>query len=244
MRSIGLRRKAYVANHSGEEFIVPLIKNSIDKLIEEYKEKIVGKKVIDIGSGSQPFRAALENAGGTYSSMDIEQHFETQTDFSGGIDQELCGAVLDAGPFSFILCTEVLEHVADWDKAFQNFHTLLAPNGILIITTPFFYPLHEVPYDYWRPTPFAFQYFSKKHNLLVDKYEQSGGFLDVLGTLYGNHAYVKPRKSTLFRRFQNKVIHLYIKYSLKILKSRYLHKNFEIKNPFYQTTVCVITKQS
>lgn len=56
-------------------------------------------------------------------------------------------------PFDLVLCTEVLEHVADWRSAIRNLKAACKPGGYLIITTrrPGF-PRHEHPNDYWRYT--------------------------------------------------------------------------------------------
>jgi SAM-dependent methyltransferase len=45
-----------------------------------------------------------------------------------------CG--MRSGAFQLILCSEVIEHVADSRSAFRELHRLLAPEGVLILTTP------------------------------------------------------------------------------------------------------------
>ena len=45
-----------------------------------------------------------------------------------------CG--MRTGAFQLILCSEVIEHVADPRSALQELHRLLAPEGVLILTTP------------------------------------------------------------------------------------------------------------
>ena len=56
-----------------------------------------------------------------------------------------------------IICSEVLEHVQDATKAIQEMSQVLKPGGYLVITVPFFYPLHGVNKkdygDFWRFTP-------------------------------------------------------------------------------------------
>ena len=88
-----------------------------------------------------------------YTGADVQQNKAATVDFVAAIDQPLPPQLAGAGPFDFIVCTEVLEHVADWEMAFRNLRSLLAPGGRLLITCPHFYPLHETPHDYWRPTP-------------------------------------------------------------------------------------------
>jgi SAM-dependent methyltransferase len=45
-----------------------------------------------------------------------------------------CG--MRTGAFQLILCSEVIEHVADSRSALRELHRLLAPEGVLILTTP------------------------------------------------------------------------------------------------------------
>lgn len=55
--------------------------------------------------------------------------------------------------FDIVICTEVLEHVQDWEKVLDEMTAVLKPGGYLIVTTrsPGF-PFHEYPIDKWRFT--------------------------------------------------------------------------------------------
>jgi 2-polyprenyl-3-methyl-5-hydroxy-6-metoxy-1,4-benzoquinol methylase len=49
-----------------------------------------------------------------------------------------------------ILCTEVLEHVPDPLAVWKEFHRLIRPGGKVLLTTPMYWPPHELPYDFFR----------------------------------------------------------------------------------------------
>jgi len=55
-----------------------------------------------------------------------------------------------------VICSEVLEHVPNYQAALDEFARVLRPGGKLLITSPFVFPLHGPP-DFWRFTPEAFQ---------------------------------------------------------------------------------------
>lgn len=57
--------------------------------------------------------------------------------------------------FSMILCTEVLEHCMNPHQVIAEFYRILKPGGKLILTTRFIFPLHDVPYDYFRFTKYG-----------------------------------------------------------------------------------------
>ena len=53
------------------------------------------------------------------------------------------------------------------------------------MTCPMFYPLHEEPYDFWRPTLHALDYFARRAGLRVVERQGAGDAWDILGTLLG-----------------------------------------------------------
>jgi SAM-dependent methyltransferase len=175
------RRTTYEASARAERFIVPLLKDAISAAIAAYAPA-PGAHVLDAGCGEQPFRSTLETAGLVYHSLDVQQNAARSVEFLGALDAELPAAV-PRELFSLVLCTEVLEHVARWDRAFENFSALVKPRGRIIITAPFVYPLHEAPHDFWRPTPYAVQNAAAAHGFTVIEQRQLGDSWDVLGTV-------------------------------------------------------------
>ena len=97
--------------------------------------------------------------------------FAADTDYTGCDIQEgpFVDRVEDVHALSFedasfgtVLCLETLEHVADPIRAVQEMHRVLAPGGLLAISSQMFFPIHAHPWDYWRFTPEGFA------NLLKD----------------------------------------------------------------------------
>ncbi len=56
-----------------------------------------------------------------------------------------------------VLCLDTLEHVEYPHRALEEIHRILKPDGIVIISSVMYFPIHDYPYDYWRFTPEAFK---------------------------------------------------------------------------------------
>ena len=241
-RQEDLRKKEYVAQCPQEEFIVPLLKTAIEKNIKEIIEKFKPKNVLDVGSGSMPFKELFHSYGIDYFSFDPNSN--QNPDFIGEIDGDISEMILTDRKFDLIFCTEVLEHVANWDITFSNFYKLLNENGVILITAPHFYSLHEVPYDFWRPTPYAFSYFAKKNNLEIVKSDLLGTFWDLLGTLYANTPkfYIKESKINLKNKLYLRIINFVFRLIYSRLRNGFFEENFNAACYMYQSNLVILKK--
>ena len=70
----------------------------------------------------------------------------TVCDLSQNLPQEI-------GQFDFVLCTDVLEHVRNPATVVINLCKLCKRGATLYLATPFSYPYHPDPEDFWRFTP-------------------------------------------------------------------------------------------
>lgn len=238
-----VERTDYKPTCPQEVFIVAVLKQEIDTLINDYAG--IGSpasKVLDVGCGRQPFRSEFESRGYIYMGLDVQQSPENSVDFICEIDKALPADVINQTPFDFIFCTEVMEHVVDWDAAFQNFSKLLAPSGKLLITCPSFYPLHEIPYDFWRATPYALQYYGKKFGFRVLRQTNAGNTWDVLGTLLGS-SHVAPTNGKFATRLVNRCIRFGHRLLLKFLLNGFLQSHSQLNSSLYLANTVIFEKQ-
>jgi SAM-dependent methyltransferase len=101
--------------------------------------------VLDLGCGNRPYRDLLE--GCRYVGVDRSAE-DSRPD-----------AIMDAGSlalagdsFDLVFCTQVIEHVPDPAALVRETFRVLRPGGWLVLTGPFWWPLHEEPYDFQRFT--------------------------------------------------------------------------------------------
>lgn len=111
---------------------------------------IQGQRVIEIGSRdvNGSCRAQMLAAGA---------HGYLGTDITPGLGVDyLCDGLdlperLGTEIAGVVVCTEVLEHVPDWQDLIESAWSLLQPGGHLLLTTRSLgFPYHEYPVDCWR----------------------------------------------------------------------------------------------
>lgn len=186
-----MRRTDYKPQGSQESFIVPLLENKITSALHLIGQDLFGpqlteRNVLDCGCGNQPLRKKLQSIGLKYESLDITQNCETNVDYVCSIDAQVeqFQSVVHT-KYDLVICTEVLEHVRDLQMAFRNLFASSNPGGFAILTIPFFYPLHEEPFDFCRPTPHLIQSLAKDAGYHVISIEKAGSAVEVMGTLLG-----------------------------------------------------------
>jgi len=62
-----------------------------------------------------------------------------------------------------VITFNTFEHVRRFWRGFDEIHRVLRPDGVLIVSCPFHFHIHNYPHDYWRFTPAAFEF-------LLDRY--------------------------------------------------------------------------
>ena len=237
-----MQKDSYVPNWPPELFTVPLLARRIPEMFQQFAHLPRGAaRALDAGCGMQPFRPMIEAGGYNYTGLDVIQNRVGTVDLLGALDESFPEPLKSIQPFDFILCTEVLEHVAGWALAYANLAWLLAPGGRLLLTCPHFYPLHEVPYDFWRPTPFAVEYFAKANGLNVVHLENAGGPWEVLGTLLAEtHCY--PMTSRLLDRVVAKMGRVVRGMVNSWLMSDWVRARAELRGPYFLSVYAVLEK--
>lgn len=142
-----------------------------------YKElkKVILKygngEVLDIGCGNKPFASLFTDQVSRYVGVDIEQSHLQKVDI-------ICPATdipLPDQSFDTILSTQTIEHVFDHQKLLSESFRLLRPGGYLILSGPFYWPLHEEPYDFYRFTRYGFEQLLQNAGYSVITVKENGG---------------------------------------------------------------------
>jgi len=124
-------------------------------IFKDVKKNLPGYKgnVLDIGCGQSPYKFLLNNKDTKYYGIDIVEadsfgyNNPDVTSFDGK------NIPFKDGMFDAIICTEVLEHVQDFQYLIDDMYRASAPNARAIVTIPWSARYHYIPYDYFRYTP-------------------------------------------------------------------------------------------
>jgi ubiquinone/menaquinone biosynthesis C-methylase UbiE len=112
-------------------------------------------KVLDIGCGQSPYRFLLDKNTTEYFGIDIEQaiQFDYKNDEITPFDGK--NIPFEKEHFDGLICTEVLEHVENYQYLIDEMFRVLKKDAKGVITIPWSARFHYIPYDYFRYTPSA-----------------------------------------------------------------------------------------
>lgn len=117
------------------------------KAIENYYAP--DQKVISIGSGGK-IKKVLNDHQVEFKEIDIDEN--RKPDFVCDIENM---HIFENNSVDIFFCMEVLEHVPNPFNAIKEIQRVLKPGGILIGSTPFVFPIHDEPYDFFRYTKYG-----------------------------------------------------------------------------------------
>jgi SAM-dependent methyltransferase len=107
--------------------------------------RFVKGSLLDVGCGMRPYEKTFFGGASSYLGTDYLSD-RSRPDV-------VCSALelpFPESSFDTVVSTEVLEHVPEPQRALNEMRRVLKPGGHLILSTPMYWPRHEVPYDYFR----------------------------------------------------------------------------------------------
>lgn len=152
--------------------------SSVRDSITSVKE-FLKNKVLDLGSGEQPYAPIVKARTAQYFCIDVTISDSKKPDVRG----DSLSLPFKDDSIDTILCTQVLEHVRKPFDLFQQVSRVLKEDGYLILTAPQAWPLHEEPYDFFRYTKYGLAELAESNNLKVVKLEERGGGITAIGQL-------------------------------------------------------------
>ena len=144
----------------------------LEKFLRKYRSDA---KTLDIGCGNDQYGELFPNC----TTLDVEPREGVHVDIIA--DAHDLSEIGD-GSFDVVLCTEVLEHLHTPAQAISEFRRVLKPEGLLLLSTRFIFPIHDAPGDYYRYTKYGLQHLLKEFDIEELQSETSTG--ETLAVLY------------------------------------------------------------
>jgi SAM-dependent methyltransferase len=118
------------------------------QLFQQWLTKVPGNdiRVLDVGGRIQPYRALLNGREGKYVAVDMRRSPRVSVLAAA---EEI---PLRSEQFELVICTQVLQYVADPARAIAEIFRLLKPGGHLLMSVPAAYP-RDSEHECWRFLP-------------------------------------------------------------------------------------------
>lgn len=135
--------------------------------------------LVDLGCGNVPFYLWYKDYVQQVTCIDwpSTMHRQSHIDIFADLNQEL---PLMSDSVNCVLLTSVLEHIHNPHLLLREINRILTKDGHLILSVPFFYHLHEQPFDYYRYTPHGLRYLAEQSGLEIVKLDHYGSAFGVL----------------------------------------------------------------
>ena len=146
------------------------IERALQNLAEKYNNS--SSRIIELGSGTNAL---------------AHKHIFSKAQFAA-TDLKICEGIdftvditdaknLPDNTYDLVICMNVLEHIFHPQSAINEMHRILKKDSELFLVTPFLFPVHDPPFDFYRYTEYSlkamlkdFQSVSTQKVFLFSKY--------------------------------------------------------------------------
>jgi ubiquinone/menaquinone biosynthesis C-methylase UbiE len=191
-----------------KRLIDPVTHNIDQFVISSVSELGSDKLVLDAGAGESRFKDILKDV--RYLAIDIgwgDLGWDySKIDVACSVDR----LPFDSNVFDIVICTQVLEHVKEPQRVLNELFRVLKGGGVVCITAPQGWGVHQAPHDYFRFTCYALSYLMQNAGFENISIKPSCGYYSYLA----NRLTIFPK--TLFWQIQNKWLRAII-FPLEIL---------------------------
>lgn len=128
-------------------------------LEREFGKISAGAKVLNVGAGGDIGKVLRQHAARqSFQVISLDIDAQRRPDIVG----DLCSHDFQGARFDAVVMAETLEHIHSPHLALENVHRILREDGRLILTTPFIFPIHDRPHDYYRYTRYGLAYLLRQ----------------------------------------------------------------------------------
>lgn len=163
-----------------------IIRRGLFRRISEMQGYMHGR-LLDFGCGSKPYRSLFRVT--AYIGTDIEESGHDH--HNEEIDVYYDGKTLpfDDASFDCIFSSEVFEHIFNLPEILGELYRVLKPGGNMLITVPFVWDEHEIPYDFARYTSFGIRHILTEKGFTVIRETKTTNYVATLCQMWAAYVY-------------------------------------------------------
>ena len=140
------------------------------------------KTVLDLGCGDKQYQPFFLEA--DYFAIDVESSgrpakMKCPDLYFDGVDIPFASNFFDV-----ILCTQVLEHAENPMALMLEAKRVCKKDGVIVLSVPFVYPEHEVPFDFRRYSAFGVHQLADQLNFTVINLVKDSKAIEVITVLF------------------------------------------------------------
>ena len=172
----------------GSRLIADLTAKSYDSTLKQHAKG----HLLDLGCGKVPLYGAYREFVTDNICVDWDNtlHKNEYLDYEIDLTKNL---PFSDNEFDTIILSDVLEHIPVPEQLWKEMARILSRNGKIIMNVPFYYWLHEEPYDYYRYTEFALRRFVETSGLRLIQLEPIGGAPEVMADIFAKNILRLPK---------------------------------------------------
>ena len=145
-------------------------KKSTANLLLSQKSFIKDGRILDVGCGKKIYRNIFIN--NEYIGIDVKVSGRKKEEKFADLFFDGENIPFEDNYFDFIICTEVLEHCTKSSKLVSEIFRVLKTKGRALITVPFIWGEHEIPYDFRRFTSYGLKQEVKNAGFKIIKFQK------------------------------------------------------------------------
>ncbi|MFT7308349.1 MAG: SAM-dependent methyltransferase, partial [Spirosomataceae bacterium] len=172
-----------------EEHVSVASRGMVDAIGQFYSSIIpthVRGKLLDLGCGNVPLYRFYEPFTSDNVCVDWGNtlHQNSFLDVEADLNQPL---PLAENTYDTVILSDVLEHIRQPEQLIQEIHRVMKTGGKFLVNVPFYYGIHEAPYDYFRYTEFALRSMTEENGFDVMYLQPLGGVPEILADVIAKY---------------------------------------------------------
>lgn len=144
-------------------------------------------RLLDFGCGRKPYENLFKVS--EYIGIDMETTGHEHKNSKIDVYYDGKNIPFPNDSFDSVFCSEVFEHVFNLDEIIIEIKRVLKTNGRILVTVPFSWNEHEIPYDFARYTSFGITHLLEKNGFEIKELRKSGNFARVNFQLWALYFY-------------------------------------------------------